>query len=134
VLGFDTPIDTLSLSTVTVNETKLTSNYTANNADMFVMGGTGVQAGDCLMITNGTTTDYFTALAGTTDTHLIVATSATNNYVGVANSYTVSGTRLQILREQDPNNEPTLWYSNIDQLARFGIKTIVNQIDFSSTI
>ena len=132
VLGFDTPVDTMSLAAVTVNETKLTSNYTADSATMSILGGTGVQAGDCLMITDGTNTDYFTALAGTTDVLLAVATSTTNNYTGVAHNYTVSGTRIQILREQDPDGEPKMWYSNVDQLARFGIKTIVNQIDFSA--
>lgn len=130
-LGFDIPVDTQTLSNVTVNETILTSNYTTNTAAMSIVGGSGVMAGDCLMITDGTNTDYFTALAGTTDLSIVVPTSTTNGYTGVAHSYTVSGTKLQILREQDPDNEPTMWYRNIDQLARLGIKTMVNQIDYS---
>ena len=134
ILGFDTPVDTESLAAVTVNETKLTANYTADSASMAIMGGSGVKPGDCLMITDGINTDYFTALAGTTDLNIVVPTNANNNYTGVAHSYTVSGTRLQILREQDPDNEPTAWYKNLDQLARLGIKTMVNQIDFSPQV
>ena len=130
-LGFDVPVDTQTLSNITVNETILSLNYTTNTATMAIVGGSGVTAGDCLMITDGINTDYFTALAGTTDLSIVVPTSTTNGYTGVAHSYTVSGTKLQILREQDPDNEPTMWYRNIDQLARLGIKTMVNQIDYS---
>lgn len=134
VLGFDTPVTTKGLAAITVNDTKLTSNYVADSSTMSVMAGTGATAGDCFMITDGTNTDYFTVLVGTTDLSLVVPNNANNNYVGVSHSYTVSGTRLQLLREQDPDNEPTSWYKSIDQLARLGIKTMVNQIDFSSQV
>jgi len=133
VLGFDTPIDSESLANITVNETKLTANYTTDTSTLSIVGGSGVGEGDCLMITDGVNTDYFTALAGTNDLQIIVPTNAANNYVGIKHSYTVSGTRIQILREQDPNNGPSMWYTNIDQLARLGIKTMVNQIDYSTT-
>jgi hypothetical protein len=116
-LGFDVAVDTQTLATITINETKLTLNYATNTSTMAIMGGSGVKEGDCLMITDGTNTDYFTALAGTTDLSIAVPTSSVNSYIGVKHSYTVSGTKLQILREQDPDNEPTGWYKSIDQLA-----------------
>jgi len=132
-LGFNLSLDSQSLSGITVTEGYITSNYTTDTTPIVVSAGTGVSAGDCLMISDGTNTDYFTALSGTTDTSIVVPTNANNSFVGVANSYTTaSGAKLQILKEQDPDGMPTLWYTDIDAVVRWGIKTIVNQIDYSS--
>lgn len=131
-LGFDIPMYTEALDGIAVKETYLTSNYTTNTTPMAIAAGTSVAAGDCLMITDGTNTDYFTALAGTTNTSVIVPVSGTNGFIGVANSYTVSGTKLQVLREQDPDADPQSWLGSIDELTRHGVKTIINQIDYSS--
>jgi len=132
-LGFNLSLDSQSLSGITVTEGYITSNYTTDTTPIVVSAGTGVSAGDCLMISDGTNTDYFTALSGTTDTSIVVPTNANNSFVGVTNSYTTaSGAKLQILKEQDPDGMPTLWYTDIDAVVRWGIKTIVNQIDYSS--
>jgi hypothetical protein len=86
-----------------------------------------------LMISDDTNADYFTALSGTTDTSIVVPTNANNSFVGVSNSYTTaSGAKLQILREQDPEGMPTLFYTDVYAVVRWGIKTMVNQIDYSS--
>jgi len=139
MLGFDLTINSEDLSSVSLKETVLSSDYTADSPTLSVLGSSGwVSAGDCLMITDGTNTDYFTAISGTTDTSIVVPTMATHNYTGIAHSYSYSpaisgtGTKVQLLREQDPKNEPGLYYSNADDLMRFGIKSIVNQVDYSS--
>lgn len=132
-LGFDLSIDSESLSGVPVRESYITSNYTADTTPLIIAAGTGVAAGNCLMITDGVNTDYFTAISGTTSTSVVVPTSTNNNYIGIANNYTTtSGARIQILREQDPDGEPTMRYKDIDSIVRFGIKSIVSQIDYSS--
>lgn len=137
MLGFDLPQTSEDLAAVSVKESVLTQNYTTDTANLYIQSGMGVVPGDCLMITDGSNTDYFTAISGTTDTNIKVPTMATHNYVGVANSYAYSpaasgtGSKVQLLREQDPDGTPTLYYTDIDSITRFGLKSIINQIDYS---
>jgi len=132
-LGFDMDTNTELLDAVSVKEAALGANYTTDTTPMTVGAGTGVVAGDCLLITDGVSTDYFTALAGTTDTSIVVPTVGVNSYVGIANSYTtISGSKVQILREQDPEGFPTMWYNDMDAIGRWLVKSLVNQIDYSS--
>lgn len=131
-LGFDISTTSEELAGISIKETYLTSGYTVGDAAVNAVAGTGVVAGDCLMITNRTNTDYFTALAGTSDTSIQVAQVGVEGYNGIANNYTVSGTKLQILREQDPEGEPRSYYNDMDAIVRWGVKTISNQIDYSS--
>ena len=132
VLGFDLPTTSYALSNVAVKETLLNTNYTVGDSTVNVNTGTGASAGKVFMITDGINIDYFTALSGTTDSSIVVPTTAANNYAGIVNNYTANKAKLQLLREQDPESVPTNWYTSIDQLVRFGIKTIANQIDYSS--
>lgn len=133
MLGFNPQTTSEDLAGLSIRETVLSSNYTTDTTPLQVNTGLGVVAGDCLVITDGTNTDYFTALSGTTDSNIVVPTSGNNNFVGIANSYsTTTGAKIQILREQDPDGEPISWYADIDSLTRFGIKSIINQIDYSS--
>jgi len=138
MLGFDIPTTSEDLAGSTVKETTLSSSYTADAATLNVNSGLGVEEGDCLMITDGTNTDYFTAVSGTTDTAIKVPTLAGHNYTGITHSYSSAlpsagtGTKVQLLRGQDPDTVPMMYYSEIDAITRFGIKSIVNQIDYSS--
>lgn len=139
MLGFDLPqtSEELAVAGAGVKESVITQNYIADSSDLNVQSGLGVVEGDCLMITDGTHTDYFTAISGTTDTIIKVPTVATCNYTGIANSYTYipastgTGSKVQLLREQDPDGTPTLYYTDIDSITRFGLKSIINQIDYS---
>jgi len=132
-LGFDLTIDSEALAGISIKEYYITVNYTTDTTPLTIAAGTSVDAGDCLMITDGVNTDYFTALSGTTDTSVVVPTSGNNNFVGIAHSYTTaSGARIQILRQQDPEGVPSAWYTDVDSITRWGIKSIVNQIDYSS--
>lgn len=131
-LGFNLPTTSASLANVAVKETLLNSNYVSNTSTVSVNTGTGAQSGMAYMITDGTHTDYFTALSGTTDSSIVVATTGTNGYVGISNSYNANGAKLQLLKEQDPEGTPTSWYTSIDQLIRYGIKVMASQIDYSS--
>jgi hypothetical protein len=130
-LGFNLSIDSQTISGISAKEAMLASNYTTDTTPLFINAGTSVVAGDCLMITDGTNTDYFTAISGT-ETSVEVATAATHNYTGISHSYTTSGTKVQVLREQDPEQAPVAYYDIVDSVVRWGIKSITNQIDFSS--
>ncbi len=132
ILGFDLPTTSYGLSNVAVKETLLNSDYTANADTLSVNTGTGASAGMAFMITDGINTEYFTSLVGTTDSSIKVATSGTNGYTGIQNSYTANSAKLQLMQEQDPESVPTNWYTSIDQLVRYGIKVMVGQIDYSS--
>jgi len=132
-LGFDLLIDSESMAGIAIKETYITADYTTNTTPLTVAVGTGATAGNCFMITDGVNTDYFTALSGTTSTNIVVATSGNNSYVGIDNSYTTaSGARVQMLRQQDPDGMPTMFYTDVDSIVRWGIKSIINQIDYSS--
>lgn len=131
-LGFNLPTTSYVLDGVAIKETLLNSGYTADTATMSINTGTGATAGMAFMISDGTNTDYFTALSGTTDSSIKVATLATNGFIGISNSYTAEEAKLQLLRAQDPEGTPTSWYTSMDQLVRYGIKVLANQIDYSS--
>jgi hypothetical protein len=134
VLGFDLPTTSLALDSIAVKETLLTSTYTADDPTLSVNTGMGATAGMTFMITDGTpeNTEYFTALSGTTDSTINVPTLGVNGYTGITKSYTANEAKLQLMRAQDPENIPTNWYTSVDQLIRYGIKVIANQIDYSS--
>lgn len=131
-LGFNLPTTSHGLAGVAVKETLLNSDYTADTDTLSVNTGTGAKAGWAYVITDGTNTEYFTALSGTTDSAIKVATVAANGFSGIVNDYSANGAKLQLLREQDPEGVPTSWYTTVDQLIRYGIKNLASQIDYSS--
>lgn len=135
VLGFDLPILSKTLAGTGVKEVLVASTYNAGTTPLSINTGTGVAEGDALMITDGTQINYFTALNGTVDNSIVVATVGSEGFDGIANTYTVSGTnhvKVQILKEQDPDRVPMQYYDSIDGVIRHGVKSMANQIDFSS--
>ncbi len=132
-LGFDLPTSSEELAGVSVKEASLVTDYTVGDTTITISTGTGVVEGDSMMITDGSYTDYFTVLSGSTTTVLTVPTMATHNFNGIINNYTTtSGARIQLLREQDPEGKPTAWYESVDDIIRYGIKVMINEIDYSS--
>ena len=131
-LGFDLAMSSEIMAGVTLKEALVTSSYTADTTPLSVGAGTGIAAGSAVYITDGSNYDYFTALSGTTDTSIVVPTSVNNNYVGIANSYTASVSKIQVLSFGDPESGPAPAYEDVDDVIRFGIKSMCNQIDFSS--
>jgi len=133
LLGFDGYISSEEIAGTSVSEALITSDYTAGTSTLNISPGTGVVAGDCILITDKTNRDYCPVLGVVNDTVLTVPTSSVNGFDGIKHNYTVaSGTKIQVLREQDPDSVPTYYCDNVDALIRFGIKNIVNQIDYSS--
>jgi len=131
-LGFDLPISSHVLANTAVKETLLNTSYTADTDTLNVNTGTGAVAGNAFLITDGLNEDYFTALSGTTDSSIKVATNSVNAFTGITNSYIGGEARIQLVKEQDPESIPNSWYTSIDQLVRYGIKSMINQIDYSS--
>ena len=132
ILGFNMPVSSEDLSGIAISESLIVQNYIADSTPLYIGVGTGVTADDCLIITDGTNTDYFPVLA-VSGTILTVPTMASNSFTGISHNYTVTnGAKVQILRIQDPDNKPNSWCTSIDDIMRYGMKGIVNQIDFSS--
>lgn len=103
------------------------SGSTASGIEQITINqSVGAVVNDCMAITDGTYTDYFqiTNVVGDTTIHF--------NSDTVNHDYTASKTKVQLLRVQDPNTTPTLWFDNVDKIIRHGIKTMMNQIDYSS--
>ena len=132
-LGFNLPIDSQTIAGYTYPEAAVATTYTGNQAALLIEAGTGVAEGNALCITgDGVTFEYFTALAGTSDTSVAVAVSGVEGYTAISGTYTANAAKVQILRPQDPNARPTSWFNSVDELIRYGVKGIVNQIDYSS--
>jgi len=132
VLGFNLMISSESIAGTSIRESLVGSNYTAGAGSLTIGAGTGVQAGNALYITDGINGDYFTAMSGTTDTNVVIATVGSNGYDGISNSYNAIESKVQLLVENDPDNSPLPYYTDIDAVVRWGIKCMANAIDFSS--
>lgn len=131
LLGFDLCVDSQTIASTAIKESLLTSNYTGGDT-LYIDAGTTVVSGECMLITDGSNTEYFTVLGVVTDTDITVATGAANGYDGIVNNYVSGVTKVQLLREQDPEQEPVPCYDTIDDITRWGILSVVRQVDFSS--
>lgn len=126
-LGFDMDMNSEEMASVAVKEAAIASDVTAGDTSITIGTGTGVDANEAMLITDGTNTDYFVVTNdGGGDTSLTVSNTITHNYA------TASGTKVQLLREQDPDGGPTMYYQDFDSIGRWAVKSLVNQIDYSS--
>ena len=128
ILGFNITTDSESLASVDIKEALVTSTITGGvSTTLTINPAIGAATGDCIVITDGTNTDY-TQLSNVNGAGTTLTFSAST----VSNSYTANAAKIQILREQDPDAGPALWFDNVDKISRHGLKTIINQIDYSS--
>lgn len=129
MLGFDLTISTSDLASTQVREAEVTQNYPylGDYTKLYTGGGTGAATGDAMAITDGTNTDYFIVQGTGPGVGEITVTSGT-----ISNSYTAEQAKVQLLKMNDPEFEPTSYYGDVDGVARFGLKHMVNQIDYSS--
>jgi hypothetical protein len=127
ILGFDVYTSSEDMAAIAVTEAMLTSSLTASGTSMTINQSIGAVEGDCLMITDRTNTDYFQLTADPVGGTALTCTAGV-----IKNSYTANEAKVQLLREKDPFSDPYLWHDTIDSITRFGLKTIINQIDYSS--
>lgn len=131
VLGFNLSVDSESLASVSIKEALVTTTFSGTlnptgTATLGINQSVGAVVNDCMMITNGADIEYF-QVTGVPST-----TSIEFDATKVSNDYTAYASKIQLLREQDPNASPSLWFDSVDKITRHGVKTILNQIDFSS--
>lgn len=121
-LGFDITFSSESLAAAPPKLTSLASPYTTGTALVVDTSGL-VVSGDCIAITDGTNTEFRGIESGF---GINVTLSS-----GLANTY-ATGSLVQIVTVQDPAGNPVSGYETVDDLVKFSIASIVNQIDFSS--
>ncbi len=123
-LGFDIPVTTEVLASTQIKETSLLAAYDTPEALALSIVDSGrVVGGDCIGLSDGTNTE-FRGIESGSGTSITLCS-------GFANTYAV-GSKVQVLKLQDVTAEPPPAYDTIDAYVKFGIATIVNQIDFSS--
>lgn len=125
ILGFNLATASKDLDSIAVKEAVVTSDYTAGDTSLYISSGTGFKSGDCFLIKDNTNKEYFTVVSGTNDTIVAITSDA------ISNDYVANKAKVQLLREQDPEGLPTSNIQSVDHLIRYGIKSIVNQIDYS---
>lgn len=130
ILGFDMGIDSEVVASTAIKEVVTTANYAVGDNVLLVGNGLGVTAGDALTITDGTNRDYFVAVSGTTDISIHVPNQSEHNFNAVSNSYT-AGSVVQLMKPADPEMEPVSALKTVDQVCRWGVMSLINQIDFS---
>jgi hypothetical protein len=128
-LGFDLTISTEDLAGVQIKEAEVLTTYSGATT-LYTSGGTGAVAGDAMAITDGTPagTEYFIVDSlnpSGSDIDIVSGTEPSNTYLA-------NQAKVQLLKINDPGFEPTSAYGTVDSIGRYGIKNMVNQIDYSS--
>jgi hypothetical protein len=125
-LGFDLGIGSYDIATTSVKESLVTATCNDSSTGITINSMSGLAEGDVLAITDKTHTEYVIAKAGTTATSIVIEAG------DISNTYTANRAKVQKLQIQDPDQEPVMYHSEVDSVMRWGINSIVNQIDFSS--
>lgn len=125
-LGFDMAVESEALSSKRAVESTLSTDFTGNTVTLNLTSVEDMNADEAYSITDGTNREYFVADTVTLSGATITVTSG-----AVANSY-ASGSVIQRVFERDPEADLASPLEDIDAIYRFGIKSLVNQIDFSS--
>jgi hypothetical protein len=127
-LGFHLSTDSESLDAVGIKESIILTDYASASGigEITIAANIGAVANDCMIITDRVNTDYFQIDTVTNGTLI------TFDPTKVTHDYDSGKAKVQLLREQDPDADPALWFSDIDKITRHGVKTIINQIDYSS--
>ena len=128
LLGLDLYVSSENIANTGIREALVVQNYPygGDYTQIYIQSGTGVQTDEVMAITDGDNTEYFKVEGVATDSVLTVSSGV------LSNTYIASQAKVQLLRTQDPEAQPASPFSSVDALARYGIKHMVNQIDYSS--
>ncbi len=128
-LGLDITASSESLAGRSRIEVFVTSDY--SGGDLLSIGSTSsLSAGDAFMVSDGTNSDI-ALVSGTIDGSILRFTSVSGVELGLAHTYTANLAIFKKLQEVS-SVEPISAITTVDQLYRFGIDSVVNQIDFSA--
>jgi hypothetical protein len=130
-LGFNLSVSSEVFSSIEVKEALVLTDFygsttLSGTGTITINQNIGVSVDDCMVISNGSDVDYFQVEF--VDIGNVIGFDASK----VHNDYEAGKAKVQLLREQDPDAEPALWFDNIDKITRHGIKTIIKQLDYSA--
>ena len=127
VLGFDIATTSEDLAGRQLVETDLTATYSSGDL-LTVTSTANLDAGDAFEIRDGTNTDIG-LVSGTISSSVFRFTAVSGVDLGLANAYATGS----LVRKLHPVNvaDPVSVVDTVDELYRFSIDSIVNQIDFS---
>jgi len=127
-LGFDITTDSVTLASRSIIETDLTVAYTTGDT-LTVRSTAGLSDGDAFVVTDGTN-DNIATISGVVSASVVQFTAVSGAGEGLANVYN-TGALLKLLHQVDVA-DPVSAVTTVDELYRFSIDSMVNQIDFSS--
>lgn len=130
LLGFDLSMSSEVMDSASIKEAVVMTTFSGSlsptgTTTLSINQSVGAVVNDCMMITNGTNTEYFQV------TGVPTTTSIQFDAARVDNDYLAGRSKIQLLREQDPDADPALWFDSVDKITRHGVKTMINQIDYS---
>jgi len=142
-LGLDFPMTSESLAGFAAKEGRVDGSYTAGNTtlntkeygwDVTTFSGSVFAITSDLVEQGGfenstVTYEYFICVGGTASAMTIQGAHASG---GLLNNYDPDDKIVMFDGPQDPQAVPTAWNSEVDGVVRWGIKSIANQIDYSS--
>lgn len=126
-LGFNITTDSETLATRQLVDTDLTAAYTSSDL-ITVRSTAGLSAGDAFIVFDGTNTNTAT-VSGVISASVVRFTSVSGIGLGLANAY-ATGALLRKLHQVDVA-DPVSSVLTVDQLYRFQIDSLVNQINFA---
>ncbi len=131
-LGYDVVLDSYNLASNPCQLTQISAQYTGDAATMSISSPAWtVDAGQAYMISDGIKSEYFASISGSNQTSLNVADAATNNFTAVSGTY-ASGSMVVYLQRGDEEYSVVSPIKTIDDAIRWGLMTVINQVDFSS--
>jgi len=122
-LGLNIVSSSENIAALQAVETSLSSTYSSGGT-LNVTASVGLVAGDAFMITNGTNKEYFVASGVTVSTIGISGSGLVNTYSG--------GSLVQKIFERDANADLASPYTTVDELTRFALRSIANQVNFAA--
>lgn len=132
LLGFNIPISSEDLAARQIVETSLASGYSSGNI-LELTSTAGFLSGDAIEILNGSTSQRVlvsgAGIAGGLTASQLRFVTVSGTGTGLHNVYS-TGTLVRKVHPLDVS-DPVSAVTTVDQLYRFSIDSIVNQIDFS---
>jgi hypothetical protein len=125
-LGFNIPTESETLSSKRAAESTLSSSFTASGITLTLNSVEDMNSAEAYTITDGTNREYFMVETVTSGSNTLTVTSG-----AVTNSY-ASGSIVQRLFERDSSAPLASPLEDIDAIYRFGLKSLNNQMDFTS--
>ena len=125
-LGYDIPVESETLSSKRAAESTLASSFTASGTTLLLNSVEDMNADEAYTITDGTNREYFIV-----DTVTSGGAQLTIGAGEVVNSY-AAGSIVQRIFERDASADLASPIEDIDSIYRFGLKSLANQMDFSS--